>query len=404
MVSVGVLVLTSGLIAQAAEPGQKTFETYCSRCHGADGNGGEMGPPIASRLAPRDDAQLDEVHPRWVAGEGDAADAGARWGDARSGEVPPDDSAACGGRSGRSCIACRRDTAGGVARRRDRRPGLRRPAAAHGRPSRTPPETGRRRVFARSPRASTGRPTTATPRGNRYTSMTQIDKCERQPAGRGLDVHARAPVSCRSRRWSSAASCTSPDRTSVTRSMPAAAGKSGTTSARSTAGLSTGGHANRGVAVAGDSVFMETDNAHIIALNRITGELVWDTELADWHKNYSASSAPLASRQPDHLRGRPAASMARTGSSPRTIRTRAKRSGASRRSRSRANRDPNPGRARTSSTAARRPGSPAATIRDLDLVYWPTGNPSKEYNGDHRKGDNLYSDSHPRARSEDRAR
>jgi alcohol dehydrogenase (cytochrome c) len=27
---------------------------------------------------------------------------------------------------------------------------------------------------------------------------------------------------------------------------------------------------------------------------------------------------------------------------------------------------------------------------ELDLVYWPTGNPSKEYNGDHRKGDNLY--------------
>jgi alcohol dehydrogenase (cytochrome c) len=24
------------------------------------------------------------------------------------------------------------------------------------------------------------------------------------------------------------------------------------------------------------------------------------------------------------------------------------------------------------------------------MVYWPTGNPSKEYNGDHRKGDNLY--------------
>ena len=29
---------------------------------------------------------------------------------------------------------------------------------------------------------------------------------------------------------------------------------------------------------------------------------------------------------------------------------------------------------------------------ELDIVYWPTGNPAKEYNGDHRKGDNLYSD------------
>jgi alcohol dehydrogenase (cytochrome c) len=30
---------------------------------------------------------------------------------------------------------------------------------------------------------------------------------------------------------------------------------------------------------------------------------------------------------------------------------------------------------------------------ELDMVYWPVGNPAKEYNGDQRKGDNLYSDS-----------
>ena len=34
---------------------------------------------------------------------------------------------------------------------------------------------------------------------------------------------------------------------------------------------------NRGVAVAGDKVFLETDNAHIVALNRFTGEQVWDS-------------------------------------------------------------------------------------------------------------------------------
>ena len=28
----------------------------------------------------------------------------------------------------------------------------------------------------------------------------------------------------------------------------------------------------------------------------------------------------------------------------------------------------------------------------LDTLYWPTGNPAAEYNGDERKGDNLYSD------------
>ena len=29
----------------------------------------------------------------------------------------------------------------------------------------------------------------------------------------------------------------------------------------------------------------------------------------------------------------------------------------------------------------------------LDLVYWPTGNPGLDFNGDERQGDNLYSDS-----------
>jgi alcohol dehydrogenase (cytochrome c) len=30
---------------------------------------------------------------------------------------------------------------------------------------------------------------------------------------------------------------------------------------------------------------------------------------------------------------------------------------------------------------------------ELDIVYWPTGNPAKEYDGDDRKGDNLYASS-----------
>src|SRR5438132_1670855 len=38
---------------------------------------------------------------------------------------------------------------------------------------------------------------------------------------------------------------------------------------------------NRGVAWAGDRVFMATDHAHLIALNRFTGTLEWETEMAD---------------------------------------------------------------------------------------------------------------------------
>ena len=51
---------------------------------------------------------------------------------------------------------------------------------------------------------------------------------------------------------------------------------------------------NRGVALGGDKLFMVTDNAHLIALNRATGLLVWDIEMADWRQNHGATSAPLA--------------------------------------------------------------------------------------------------------------
>jgi len=61
---------------------------------------------------------------------------------------------------------------------------------------------------------------------------------------------------------------------------------------RGIGGVAAGG-ANRGATVAGDKVFMATDNAHLIALNRITGALVWETEMADWHNNYNATGAPL---------------------------------------------------------------------------------------------------------------
>ena len=54
------------------------------------------------------------------------------------------------------------------------------------------------------------------------------------------------------------------------------------------------GGINRGVAVAGDRVFMVTDHAHLIALNRFTGALLWEIEMADWHQNYNATGAPLA--------------------------------------------------------------------------------------------------------------
>ena len=51
---------------------------------------------------------------------------------------------------------------------------------------------------------------------------------------------------------------------------------------------------NRSVSVAGDKVFMQTDHAHLLALNRLTGQVLWDTEMADFKQNYNATGSLLA--------------------------------------------------------------------------------------------------------------
>src|SRR5206468_1296556 len=53
------------------------------------------------------------------------------------------------------------------------------------------------------------------------------------------------------------------------------------------------GGINRGVGVAGDRVSMVTDHAPVIALDRFSGRLLWETEMADWRQNYNATGAPL---------------------------------------------------------------------------------------------------------------
>ncbi|HEV2492011.1 MAG TPA: PQQ-binding-like beta-propeller repeat protein, partial [Terriglobia bacterium] len=50
---------------------------------------------------------------------------------------------------------------------------------------------------------------------------------------------------------------------------------------------------NRGVAILGDKVFMETDNAHLIALSRTTGKLVWEQVMPDEAQHYGGTAAPL---------------------------------------------------------------------------------------------------------------
>ena len=151
----------------------------------------------------------------------------------------------------------------------------------------------------------------------------------------------------------------------------------------------TSGHANRGVAVAGDRLFMVTDHAHLIALNRFTGELLWDTTLADWRQNYGASSAPLTAGTlvitgvggGEHgANGFVAALDQASGKEVWRFRT--------------VPRPGEPGSETWKGKDIEHGGAPTwftgSYDPDLDLVYWPTGNPSKEYDGSDRLGDNLY--------------
>ena len=149
---------------------------------------------------------------------------------------------------------------------------------------------------------------------------------------------------------------------------------------------------NRGVALLGDKVFMVTDHAHLIALSRINGQLLWDSEMADYRQHYGATSAPLVvndlvisgtSGGDEGARGFIDAYKASTGERAWRFWTM-----------------PAPGEPLSETWVGKAidHGCVNAWLTgtydpSTNLIYWPTGNPCPDYNGDQRKGDNLYSNS-----------
>src|SRR5258708_32984300 len=49
---------------------------------------------------------------------------------------------------------------------------------------------------------------------------------------------------------------------------------------------------NRGVAISGGKLFMGTLDAKLVALDALTGKLVWEKQIADPEKGYSEAMAP----------------------------------------------------------------------------------------------------------------
>ena len=370
-------------VAQPQAVGRKVFETLCAVCHGADGHGGDTGPSIVYRLPLLPDDQLATLIRDGRPAKGmpavplPAAELTPLTRFLRSIErrEPTPVRTTVTTTDGRTLdgLVLGEGIEDLQLRTSDNRVHLLRREGDAFRPVTT----------------GTDWPTyNGDPGGNRYTTLTQIDSTNvARLAPRWMFTVAEAgnlqvtPVVVGGIMY-----VTAPNECLA---LDAGSGRQIWRYKRSrTPGVS-GGGANRGVAVAGDRLFMVTDHAHLLALNRFTGELVWDSVMDDWRKNYGASSAPLVAGDlvisgvsgGEHgANGFVIAFEQETGKEVWRFWTVPRRGEPG--SETWQGKDIDHGGAPTWFTGSYDPA--------LDLVYWPTGNPSKEYNGDDRKGDNLY--------------
>jgi alcohol dehydrogenase (cytochrome c) len=154
------------------------------------------------------------------------------------------------------------------------------------------------------------------------------------------------------------------------------------------------GNVNRGVAVAEGKVFFVTANGHLIALDAVTGRVAWDQTFADVRAGESATLAPLIVKN-----------MVIVGSSGAEYGVRGHIDAfdiASGKKIWRRYNVPKPGEPgsetwpRNSEAWARGGGAAWLTGTydpELDLLYWGVANPSPDYDGTVREGDNLYTNS-----------
>jgi alcohol dehydrogenase (cytochrome c) len=150
-------------------------------------------------------------------------------------------------------------------------------------------------------------------------------------------------------------------------------------------------HHSRGVGVWKSRVYAETDNAHLFCLDSRSGNLLWDVAYAEGNKNYGATSAPLVVKDKvivgtsggdDGVRGFVAAYEAASGKLAWRFWT-----------------IPGPGEPGSESWPSglyKHGGGttwmPGTYDPQLDTLYWGTSNPSPDFDGAVRPGDDLYTD------------
>jgi alcohol dehydrogenase (cytochrome c) len=150
------------------------------------------------------------------------------------------------------------------------------------------------------------------------------------------------------------------------------------------------GHINRGVALLGKRLYMQTDNAHLLCLDARSGHLIWDSPYATGNRNYGATGAPLVVKDKviigtsggdDGVRGFVVAFDATTGKEAWRFWT-----------------VPSPGEPGSETWPAgdayKHGGGttwmPGTYDPELNTIYWGTSNPSPDFDASVREGDNLY--------------
>ncbi|MGC2401128.1 MAG: PQQ-dependent dehydrogenase, methanol/ethanol family [Acidobacteriaceae bacterium] len=152
------------------------------------------------------------------------------------------------------------------------------------------------------------------------------------------------------------------------------------------------GRISRGLAILGDTLYMAAVDAHLIAIDAKTGHALWDTAVAQTTSGYTMTDAPLIIKNKVivgvaggeyGIRGFIVAYNAHTGKEAWRFYTTAGPG--------------DPGRESWGGDSWKHGGGSIWTTGSYDpetnLTYWGVGNAGPDYNGDVRRGDNLYTSS-----------